>query len=960
MDSILQAGVVSAPLQVLIDRFATLAVREISLMLGADEEFGKLRRTLERMRAMVGHVEENRSLFSNSLSSEAWKMWLEDVEALLYSADDLLDGISLDLSKNTANRSADANQERQVRNMLFSSFKLTVPNEISRIRRELEEIAREMDALYTTEFTKLGCNMVFKYRPAYNGYSCPRSSGYFCARSSLVDEGSVVGREGDKNEIVRMLLDESLSTSNVSVVPIVGMGGIGKTTLAQLVYNDERLVAKYDLKMWSSVSIDFDIIRITKSIIESASRKRCKLSDLDPVQVELQDLIRGKRFLLVLDDYWSEEYKDWDILSSPFRVGANGSKILLTTRSMIVSRIVGTVSSHSLECLSDENSWELVKQRATSNKNLTWELEQIGRKIARKCRGLPLAAKTLGSMLHFKDDPTEWIFILNSELWDLHRDDNGIFPALALSYYNLPAHLKKCFAYCSIFPKNYDFEINELVSLWIAEGFVRPAGNVRIEDLGNDYFKNLLWRSFFQSSGLNVHGQNRYKMHDLIHSMTQLISTRTCLHLDENQLNEDDSFFKNTRHISLNCPSQQPRVLKGFLWYKNLRTLKVISEYVGNIKIPYDLFLKLKFLRVLDLSRIGLVELPESIEHLKHLRYLNLSANDFKKLPESLTNLFGLQILKLEQCPGLLDLPSNMKKMVSLQHLHLDIKLLNGMPPEFGKLVNLQSLSAFIVGRTRGYGIGELKNMKFLRGCLCIKNLENVPDVNEAKEAMLDMKPFLDRLEFEWDGFGARNHHEQILAGLRPHENLKELLMTNYSGFLLPSWFSSPLCKLSSINLHGCKDYHIITSLGKLQHLKSLMIEDMSNWYHVDLSFSGFPSLESLTIQNIPDMTSWGLFHGSRFPHLRTLHIEDCPMLSNLPSLVDTNFLHFLIINQCPQICSLPDDGLPRSLEAVIISDSDIITDRCRVEEGADWHKIKSIPKIEIDYVEISWDMRRL
>lgn len=950
MDSVLQAGVLSAPLQVIIDRLATLTVQETSLILGVDEEVRKLQRTLERIRAIVGHVEENRSIFSNSVSNEAWKVWLEDVEALSYSADDLLDGISLDLSKQRANLSANAEGDKQVRDMLLSSFKLTVPHEISRIRQELGEIAKEMDALYMTELTKLGSNKILKSRPACSSYSS--------ARSSLVDEGSVIGRDRERDEIVEMLSVEDLRGSNVSVVPIVGMGGIGKTTLAQLVYNDGRLV-EFDLKMWASVSTDFDTNCITKSIIESASGKRCKLSDLDPIQVKLQNLIRGRRFLLVLDDYWSEEYRDWDVLSSPFKVGARGSKVILTTRSTIVSRIVGTVPSYCLEILSDENCWELMKQRASSNRTLELQLEEIGRMIARKCKGLPLAAKTLGSMLHFKDDPAEWISILNSEIWDLPHDKNDIFPALTLSYYHLPAQLKKCFTYCSIFPKNYDFKMNELVFLWMAEGFIRPTRKIRLEDIGKDYFKNLLWRSFFQLSGVNAHGQNIYKMHDLMHSMAQLISAHTCLHQEDNQPNEEYTFFRNTRHFSLHCASVQPIMLKGCVWYKNLRTFRVISENVGNIEVSYDLFLKLKFLRVLDLSRMGLHELPDSIEHLKHLRYLNLSENYFKKLPESLTNLFGLQILKLEQCVQLLELPKYMKNMVSLRHLRLDIKRLNSMPSEFGKLVNLQSLSAFIVGRTKGYGIGELKNMRFLRGSICIKNLENVSSVNEAQEAMLDMKPFLDRLELEWNDSRSGNNDEEILAGLCPHENLKELLMTNYNGFLLPGWFGRPLCKLSSIELQSCKQFHILTHLGKLQHLKSLIIEDMSSWSHVDQEFSGFPLLESLTIKDIPNLTSWGSFRGSRFPCLRTLDIDDCPRLTNLPSLVDTNLLHCLNINRCPEICSLPDDGLPRSLQALTISYSDIIKDRCRVEEGADWYKIRSIPKIEIDYVVITPEMRR-
>ncbi|KAI3444268.1 hypothetical protein Pfo_000933 [Paulownia fortunei] len=950
MDSVLQAGVVSAPLQVIIDKLATFTVQETSLILGVDEEVRKLQRTLERIRAMVGHVEENRSIFSNSVSNEAWKVWLEDVEALSYSADDLLDGISLDLSKHRTNLSADAEGDNQVRNMLLSSFKFTVPREISRIRQELGEIAKEMDALYMTELTKLGSNKILKSRPACSSYSC--------ARSSLVDGGSVIGRDRERNEIVEMLLVDDCRGTNVSVIPIVGMGGIGKTTLTQTVYSDDRLEGKFDLKMWASVSMDFDTISITKSIIESASRKRCKLSDLDPIQVKLQDLIRGKKFLLVLDDYWSEEYTDWDVLSSPFKVGSKGSKIMVTTRSMKVSQILGTVPAYCLESLTDENCWKLMKQRACSNRTLenNLQLEEIGRMIARKCKGLPLAAKTLGSMLHFKDDPAEWESILKSEIWELPQD---IFPALSLSYYHLPSQLKKCFTYCSIFPKNYNYEMNELVLLWMAEGFIRPSGKIRLEDLGNDYFKDLLWRSFFQLSHVNADGQNIYKMHDLIHSMAELISAHTCLRHEDNQPNEEYTFLR-TRHFSLHCECVQPMILKGSLWYKNLRTFRVISENVGNMQVPYDLFLKLKFLRVLDLSRTGLDELPDSFDHLKHLRYLNLSENHFQKLPESVTNLFGLQTLKLEQCFQLLELPSNMKNMVSLRHLHLDVKQLNCMPSEFGKLVNLQSLSAFMVGRIKGYGIGELKNMRFLRGSICIKNLENVSTVNEAKEARLDMKPFLDKLELEWNDSRSGMNDGEVLAGLRPHENLKELLVTNYSGFLLPNWFSSPLCKLSSIYLQSCQHYHILAPLGKLQHLKSLVIEDMSNWSHIDQEFSGFPSLESLTIKDMPNLNSWKVFRGSRFPCLRTLDINDCPKLINLPSLLNTSFLQSLNISRCPNILSLPHDGLPVSLQALTVSESNIIKDRCRIEEGADWYKIRSIPKVEIDHVEILWEMRRL
>lgn len=184
---------------------------------------------------------------------------------------------------------------------------------------------------------------------------------------------------------------------------------------------------------------------------------------------------------------------------------------------------------------------------------------------------------------------------------------------------------------------------------------------------------------------------------------------------------EDPLFFKNTCHICLESPYQQPRLLENHLWYDNLRSLKVISKSVGNIKLPCDLFLKLKSMRVLDLSRLGLEKLPSSVMHMRRLRYLNISGNDFIKLPDSLTALFTLQILILDKCDKLRDLPSNMKEMISLQHLCFDMNQLDEMPPEFGKLINLQTLSAFMVGKTEGSGIGDLKNMKSLSGSLCIK-----------------------------------------------------------------------------------------------------------------------------------------------------------------------------------------------------------------------------------------------
>ena len=306
------------------------------------------------------------------------------------------------------------------------------------------------------------------------------------------------GRDDNKEKIVQFLLSHNASGNKIGVIALVGMGGIGKTTLAKLVYNDRRVVEFFDLKAWVCVSEEFDVVRITKTIVKAIDSGASDDNDLNLLQGKLKERLTRKKFLLVLDDLWNENYNNWDMLQTPFTVGLNGSKIIVTTRSDKVASVMRSVRIHRLGQLSFDDCWSLFAKHAFENgdSSLHPELQEIGKEIVKKCKGLPLAAKTLGGALFSELRVEEWENVLNSETWDLPNDE--ILPALRLSYSFLPSHLKQCFAYCSIFPKDYEFEKENLILVWMAQGFLdQSASKKTMEKVGDGYFCDLVSRSFF-------------------------------------------------------------------------------------------------------------------------------------------------------------------------------------------------------------------------------------------------------------------------------------------------------------------------------------------------------------------------------------------------------------------------------------------------------------------------------
>jgi hypothetical protein len=429
------------------------------------------------------------------------KAWLDELQDVVYLIKDLIDEISTEVSQHKLDAESQS-EKSPAGGILFlgkwaENLKKGIERKMRQILDRLQSLAKRKDGLGL----KKGIQNEMKQSP-----NMPISS--------FVDDSEVFGRDSDKEAIFELLLSDDASGEDLSVIPIVGEVGIGKTGLARLVYNDDKVSEYFEMKAWAHVSDHFDMFMVIKAIFESFTMQSCDLKELNMIQVRLQESLPGKKFLLVLDDVWAETYHDWEFLLSPFKGAAKGSRVIVTTRIQSVASMVGTVSAyHMIELLNEDRLSLLAKFAFGDQYPSSYpELEVIGREIVELCGGFPLALRTLGAFLGLKLQVEEWEAV-RKHLFPFPSEKRKVLNPLKLSYDHLSVHLKRCFAYCSIFPPEYEFEKEKLVLLWMAEGLLQlPGGNRRMEDVGDEYFRELLLRSFLQRSSGN---KTRFMMPDL-------------------------------------------------------------------------------------------------------------------------------------------------------------------------------------------------------------------------------------------------------------------------------------------------------------------------------------------------------------------------------------------------------------------------------------------------------------
>jgi len=909
-------------------------------------------RTLKRLKTtMISGSGLLHDAEEKQITNEAVRDWLAEYKDAIYEADDFLDEIAYEALW----------QELEAEAQTFRGQTPKWLIKLGDLQERLDDLVKQKDALGLINRTG------------------KEPSSHRTPTTSLVEEFGVSGRDDDRKAILKLLLSEDANVENPGVVPIRGMGGVGKTTLAQVVYNSSEVQEWFDLKAWVCVSDDFSVLKLTKAILEGFGSNPAT-DNLDQLQLLLKERSDGKKFLLVLDDVWNEVYVEWLKFLTPLEKGAQGSKILVTTRNESVASVMGIVTIHHLKELTEDDCWSVFAKHAFGGENPTSheELQEIGRAIARKCKGLPLAAVTLGGLLRAKRDVEEWEKILESNLWDLPKDN--ILPALRISYLYLLPHLKQCFAYCAIFPKDYSFRKDELVLLWMAEGFLVPSVD-DMERAGAECFDDLLSRSFFQQSSAFP---SSFVMHDLMHDLATDVSGQFCFSFRLRENNSSKATIK-TRHLSLVVDTGggfSRTKLKNIRGAQFLRTFQTFPRYLRrrpeiNIRMCPPEFYEEIFqsthcrLRVLFMTNCRDASMLScSTSKLKHLRYLDLSGSVLVTLPEEVSALLNLQTLILESCPLLASLPdlgnlkhlrhlnlqrtrierlpASLERLINLRYLNISGTPLKEMPQHIGQLTKLQTLTDFIVGRQSESSINELGKLRHLRGQLHIRVLQNLVDARNGVGANLKGLKHLDQLFLTWDGDTHNVQHvKSTLEKLEPDENVKYLEIDGYGGLMFPDWVGkSSFSKIVSLKLSRCKNCTSLPPLGQLTSLERLSIEGFDKVETVGSQFYGnctamkkpFESLKTLRFEGMPEWREWISDEGSReaFPLLEFLSIKECPNLTkalpghNLPRVTR------LKIKGCEQLAT-PLPRIPR-LHSLSVSG---------------FHSLESLPE-EIDQMGCS------
>ncbi|XP_066336758.1 putative disease resistance protein RGA4 [Miscanthus floridulus] len=862
------AGVLDALASYIQNMLMQMAADEVHMLLGVSGEIDNMDIKLRDLKNILADADRR------NITDQSVQAWGVELRNAMYDATDILDLCQLKAMERGQRHDAGCFNPLLfcIRNPLHAH---DIGSRIKNLNKKLDDIKARGASF---KFMNLG---TYEDR-GRNVVSYPSGTR---ETSGGLDESGLVGEkiEEDTTNLVEMLTKkyptDDDKSNKIIIFSIVGIGGIGKTTLAQKIFNSEVIKHEFTKKIWLSVNQDFNNTEMLRRVIIEAggNHHACGISKV-ALEQTLIEALKGHKTLLIMDDVW--DYNIWEgVLRTPFvnAMLAQGSRVLVTTRHNIVARQMKAEEPyHRIDKLGLEDAWLLLKKQVVTYVNDEPQVEilkDIGMRLVEKCDGLPLGVKVMGGLLRQKRiRRTDWQNVLDDSLWSVSQMPKELNYAVYLSYEDLQPCLKPCFLHYSLLPRGTLFFVHDIVGMWISEGFVH--GTLRdLEEIGREYYDQLIQRNLIEPDKTYL-DQVVCDMHDIVRSFAHNMLGDEALIAHNSKIGIDELKSQKFFRLSLESKGSEQHDLEwcSLQTQTSLRTLIL----VGNIKIkPGDSFVSLSSLRTLHLDSVNIDAIAESLYELKHLRYLSIENCNTSKLPEDIGKLKFLQYISLSGCQSLANLPSSIGVLQDLRVLRFDRTNVSVIPREFSGLTSLRKLYGFPAHMDCDHcSLEELGPLCQLTE-LSISFLENVASSSSAIQAKLCGKKRLRYLSLRCtsrlgddgplvkkdEGISQKEKRqiEEVFDELCPPLGLENLDIIGYFGERLPGWM-------------------MLTAVTPLGSLRILMMGDLACCTELPSGLSQLPCLEILQIVRAPAIKHVGLEFlqpsnhvGVAFPRLHQL-----------------------------------------------------------------------------------------
>ncbi|CAL5421392.1 unnamed protein product [Camellia sinensis] len=876
--------------KVVLEKLGSLLAEEAQFLGGVGNGVAELRDDLESMRSFLQDAE------ARSESDKGVKTWVKQVRDVAYNTEDILEEFLLRLSPPQGSGffhflHKGYHHLRQLR----ARHRLAV--QIEEVKRKVKAISERRNAF---SFKRI------EEATTLQTWNDPRLASLF------LDDTDVVGIENPKSLLISWLVN---GEQNLTAVSVVGMGGVGKTTLVKKVYDSQAVKKSFDRHAWITVSQSFTTAELLRATLKDFLEEKQEpipegLDTMGEIQLinKLRAYLQQKRYVVVFDDVWNRDA--WESVKFALPDCCCGSRIIFTTRIGDVAAAI-EIAGHvyHLHPLPEEEAWTLFCKKAfrgESNGICPKELGEMSYRILNKCGGLPLAIVTIGSLLSKKNKHLlEWKKVHDSLSAEVISNSNfeTLERILLLSYIDLPYRLKCCFLYLSVFPEDYLIKRMKLIRLWVVERFVEEKPWLTAEEVAEDYLNELVSRNMIQVVKKDYFNRvTTCRVHDIMREIIQLKSRDESFAMIRMN-NRRMSMEEKVRRMSIHGSREEE--LPSGMRLTSLRSLLVFVSTSSSMSLGKTFFKGFKLLGVLELERAPLYEFPPELTEMIRLRYLSLRWTMINKLPESIGKLKKLEILDLKHCPMicLSSLPNGILKLKHLCQLrgygyYLESSMMfdstygMDLPRKIGELTNLQKL-----GNVEVNGNGDM-----LRELGKLTQLRRLGILKLTQENGIELCSSLEKLEHLTALYmvSISTSEPLHLDSLSSCPQYLQRLYLKCSLLTLPKWITSLQYLAKLVLQYSNLQDDPLKSLQGLPNLVVLELREAFAGEELCCNIGGYPRLQKLGLRRLSQLKCVRVEQGA-MPGLLELNIAACDKLETVPMGIEhLRNLSCLVVSRMP------------------------------------------------------------